>query len=94
MIVSVFGYIASFVLSAYSQNYLMNWILPNQRIDVYSDFAGMEVVSKYIVYSKFLWLFITGSTFVFGILSKRTYDFDIVKSLYKNSKRYVAMPVA
>lgn len=67
-----------------SSNYLFNWI--NYSYSIYSDFAGIQPITKYIIYSRLFQLIGFLCIFIIGILFRNRYELSLFKSFFINIK--------
>lgn len=73
-----------FFMSLLSPDYLLSWV--QTSVAVFSDFAGIRPVGRFILYNRLLWIFISISVFLVGYLSRRRYERGIFASLKINIK--------
>jgi hypothetical protein len=67
-------------------NYLLNWVSTN--VKYYSDSFGNAQAMKLILWNRLLWLFISLSVFLIGLLCSRRYGYGIWKSILCNFKKW------
>lgn len=67
-----------------SENYLLNWV--NYSYAIYSDFAGVNPIGKYIVYSRLFQLGLFLTIFVIGIIFKQKFELSLKKSFFCDYK--------
>lgn len=87
--ISILFMIVLFFISFLSSDYLLNWA--QTGVTVFSDFAGIGPVSKLILYNRFLWLIISISVLLIGLLFRRRYESGILKSFVYNAKNKVLL---
>lgn len=73
-----------FFIGISSQNYLFNWI--NYSYSIYSDFAGIQPIAKYIIYSRLFQLSVFLCVFTIGVLFRNRYELSLFKSFSINIK--------
>ncbi|KAJ50588.1 hypothetical protein BD780_002722 [Clostridium tetanomorphum] len=73
-----------FFIGVGSSNYLFNWI--NYSYSIYSDFAGIQPIAKYIIYSRLFQLIGFLCIFIIGILFRNRYKLSLFKSFSINIK--------
>ncbi|WP_027625269.1 M1 family aminopeptidase [Clostridium lundense] len=73
-----------FFIGISSSNYLFNWI--NYSYSIYSDFAGIQPITKYIIYSRLFQLIGFLCIFIIGILFRNRYELSLFKSFSINIK--------
>lgn len=76
-------------IGIFSSNYLLQWIKPS--IPVFSDFAGIDPAGKLILYNKLVWIYISISIFLTGVLCRRRYSLNLFKS-FKISMKSTFIP--
>lgn len=87
--VSIIGFAVLFLIGTTSHNYLFLWVKSNA--DMYSDFAGIEAVAKYINYNRFLWLGISLTIFCAGMLCIKKYDFEFIRSIKEDKRKRIVL---
>jgi len=73
---------ALYSIGTFSSNYLLLWVKP--AVPIFSDFAGIQPAGKLIEYNRLLWIYIGVSILLLGLLCRRRYSLNLLKSLKTN----------
>lgn len=85
--ISILIVVILFIFNLVTEKYLFQWI--DLGDIVFSDFAGIRPVGKLIIYNRVLWCFISILVFCTGLLTRRRYGFNFIKSILTNKKNKV-----
>ena len=80
-----------FLIGLNSPDHLLRWM--DGGVAQYSDFGGIEPVTRYVVYNRLFWLFASLAALLAGLLLLRRSGCGLAGSLWRNS-RGVVVPLA
>lgn len=89
MDVTILIMIILFFISFISNNYMFNYIQTNAV--VFSDFAGLRPVSKLIIYNRMLYMVVSLAVFMTGLLLRRRFEKNTLKSILINLKNKILL---